>query len=162
LDRGFPQVLHGELAARAAAETYDSQGLVGHLGFPSFFESDLKTFRRGSFRVDEGEHGVYSTWKKDDLIRIMVGKSKTRTGLFNTHVVSIEKKRVNELTLDDLRAEFPPTRFWNPLVDDESLRQELIEDLLKGLRHFYPDVKEDTEGYMIQFQSYPEVQQRSR
>ncbi|MBI4423790.1 MAG: thermonuclease family protein, partial [Elusimicrobia bacterium] len=161
LDRDLGTLLDKDFAASAQVERYDNLALVGDLGFPEIFESDLQSFKSGTFRVDPKDDSGYKAWKKGNLIKIMVGKSGARRGLFVTRIESIERKRIGDLTLEDLRAEFPATRFLTIWKTDEELRQQLIGELIEGLSRFYEGVTIDSQGYFIRFESFPEVQHKN-
>lgn len=160
--RDIGHLLTEDLSAKETAKSNKEKKVVGTLGFSSYFESDLRTFKHGAFRMDEGNEHVYESWKKGDMIKIMVGKKANRQALFNTKIVSVQRVKISDLSLDDLRGEFPPTRFWNPVESDESLRAELIKELVANLQKFHPEVSENSEGTMILFKSFPEMRQRNQ
>lgn len=161
LDRDVDALLGLPLGS-VSSQSYADTRVVGSLGFPADLTDELKTYKRGTFRVASDETAVYGTWKKGDLIKIMAGSKQNRQSLFNTRVISVEKKKLGDLTLDELRAEFPVYRFWDFTQDEEELRKQLVAELLSALRRFDPEVSLDTEGYFVTFQSYPEVLHKNR
>ena len=124
------------------------QPILPSLSFPAEAASALKTYKTGSFRVTgySKETDYYGSWRSGGQIKIVVGKRGSRKKLFTAAIVRIEKKRLRELSMDDLKTEFD-------YVDCLSnSRWQLIGKLLWDLRKFYgEEVSEDTEGYMIVF-----------
>lgn len=151
------------------------------LSFPAVMETDLKTYKHGTFRVirpesnpdamyhDPLESGqnttkmiskelYYESIKPGDEITVTLTNRGSRKKLYVAKVVSIERKKLGALTLDDLQTEgYSPSLIWNALSSSQSNRSRFISDMKKSLSGIYgEDVSEETEGYMIIFERLPE------
>ncbi|MBI4056875.1 MAG: hypothetical protein HY399_04925 [Elusimicrobia bacterium] len=156
--RSVPQILSREVTQEERQQMGSAvrQPALTSLSFSANLEGPLQSYKEGTFRVVNKQTDVfYSSLRAGDRVKIVVSRKGGHKKLFEARITKIEKKPIGDLTLDDLKKENDPARFWNPF-DREATRQKLIDELTKSLRATYgPEVDRGSQGYWIEFQKIP-------